>query len=214
MTVIYNHTRELGFTLYQYTSDTCSYYMSVLMIPVCKTAVPVFLMISGATLLGKTEDYRHLFSRRIGRYVGIVLFWGILQYFRYVRTGKAELSVSGWWSDIYSNPRLETYWYLYLYLGFLLLLPLLRKAVSGMREQDYRYLLGLSCISSILTMLGYFSGCFINNSVFLMPSVFLYPLLGYWIDNSPCHSHGKSALKYGLTATLPLCMIVSLCIHY
>ena len=96
--------------------------MSVLMIPVCKTAVPVFLMISGATLLGKTEDYRHLFSRRIGRYVGIVLFWGILQYFRYVRTGKAELSVSGWWSDIYSNPRLETYWYLYLYLGFLLLL--------------------------------------------------------------------------------------------
>ncbi len=101
MTVIYNHTRELGFTLYQYTSDTCSYYMSVLMIPVCKTAVPVFLMISGATLLGKTEDYRHLFSRRIGRYVGIVLFWGILQYFRYVRTGKAELSVSGWWSDIY-----------------------------------------------------------------------------------------------------------------
>ena len=37
--VIYNHTRELGFTLYQYTSDACSYYLSVLMIPVCKTAV-------------------------------------------------------------------------------------------------------------------------------------------------------------------------------
>ena len=49
--VIYNHTRELGFTLYQYTSDPCSYYLSVLMIPVCKTAVPLFLMISGKKIL-------------------------------------------------------------------------------------------------------------------------------------------------------------------
>ncbi len=77
--VIYNHTRELGFTLYQYTSDACSYYLSVFMIPVCKTAVPIFLMISGATLLGKKEDYRQLFFGRIARYVGIILFWGTLQ---------------------------------------------------------------------------------------------------------------------------------------
>lgn len=197
--VIYNHTRELGFTLYQYTSDTGAYYLSVLMIPVCKTAVPIFLMISGATLLGKTEDYRHLFSGRIVRYAGIILFWGTLQYLRYVRTGKAELSARGWWNNIYSSPRLETYWYLYLYLGFLLLLPLLRKAVSGMTNNDYGYLFGLSCVSSILTMFGYFSGSFINNSVFLLPSVFFYPLSGYWIDNASDSSYGKDALKYGLT---------------
>lgn len=197
--VIYNHTRELGFTLYQYTSDTGAYYLSVLMIPVCKTAVPIFLMISGATLLGKTEDYRHLFSGRIVRYAGIILFWGTLQYLRYVRTGKAELSARGWWNNIYSSPRLETYWYLYLYLGFLLLLPLLRKAVSGMTNKDYGYLFGLSCVSSILTMFGYFSGSFINNSVFLLPLVFFYPLSGYWIDNASDSSYGKDALKYGLT---------------
>lgn len=197
--VIYNHTRELGFTLYQYTSETCSYFLSVLMIPVCKTAVPIFLMISGATLLGKTEDYKVLFSKRIIRYLGIILFWGTLQYLRYVRTGKAELSARGWWNNIYSSPRLETYWYLYLYLGFLLLLPLLRKAVSGMTNKDYGYLFGLSCVSSILTMFGYFSGSFINNSVFLLPSVFFYPLSGYWIDNASDSSYGKDALKYGLT---------------
>ena len=212
--VIYNHTRELGFTLYQYTSDACSYYLSVLMIPVCKTAVPIFLMISGATLLGKEEDYRYLFSRRIVRYVGIILFWGSIQYFRYVRTGKAELSVRGWWNNIYSSPKLETYWYLYLYLGFLLLLPLLRKIVSGMKDQDYRYLFGLSCVSSVLTMFGYFSGCFINSSIFLLPSVFLYPLLGYWIDKEPCHNYRKNALKYSLTAILPLCVIVSACLIF
>lgn len=212
--VIYNHTRELGFTLYQYTSDPCSYYLSVLIMPVCKTAVPLFLMISGATLLGKEEDYKYLFSRRIVRYVGIILFWGSLQYCRYVRTGKAELSVRGWWNNIYSSPKLETYWYLYLYLGFLILLPLLRKTVAGMRDQDYRYLFGLSCVGSVLTMFGYFSGCFINGSIFLLPSVFLYPLLGYWIDKAPRHNDRKDALKYSLTAILPLCVIVSACLIF
>ena len=68
-----------------------------------------------------------------------------------------------------------------------------------MTNKDYGYLFGLSCVSSILTMFGYFSGSFINNSVFLLPSVFFYPLSGYWIDNASDSSYGKDALKYGLT---------------
>ncbi|MCM1268389.1 MAG: acyltransferase family protein, partial [Bacteroidales bacterium] len=114
----------------------------------------------------------------------------------------------GWWYNIYSAPKLETYWFLYLYLGFLLLLPLLRKMASGMTDTDYGYLFGFSCVSSVLTMFGYFSGCFINNGVFALPSVFLYPLLGYWIDRKPCTEPAKDALKYGLTALVPLCVIV------
>lgn len=206
--VIYNHTRDLGFTLYQYTSDTFSYYLSIIMIPICKTAVPIFLMISGAVLLGRSEDYEEIFRKRIIRYIGIILFWGTLQYFRYVRVGKMELSVKSWWNNIYSSPRLETYWYLYLYLGFLLLLPLLRKMASEMTNKDYRYLFGLSCLSSVLTMIGYFSGCFINNGVFGLSTVFLYPLLGYWIDQKSCAAHSKDAIKYGLTALISLCIIV------
>lgn len=168
--LIYNHTKGLGYDLYQRTTDARSCYRSVFMIPVCKTAVPIFLMISGATLLGKTEGYRALFFNRIVRYAGIILFWGTLQYLRYVRTGKEELSVGVWWYNVYSNPRLETYWFLYLYLGFLLLLPLLRKAAAGMREQDYRYLLALS---SVLTLTGYFTDHFIHNSVFALRTVLL-----------------------------------------
>ena len=206
--VIYNHTRELGYTLYQYTPDTFSFYLSVFMIPVCKTAVPIFLMISGATLLGREEDYKQLFSKRITRYLGIILFWGTMQYFRYVRAGKMGLSVQNWWDNIYSSPKLETYWYLYLYLGFLLLLPLLRRAVSGMADKDYRYLFILSCINAVLMMTGYLSGCFINNSVFLLPSVLLYPLLGYWIDHETCLAHDGGAIRYGLMALFPLCVII------
>lgn len=206
--VIYNHTREVGFTLYQYTSDAFSYYFSIFMIPVCKTAVPIFLMISGANLLGKTEDYRQLFHRII-KYSAILLFWGTLQYFRYARTGKTDISIRSWWSNIYSSPKLETYWYLYLYLGFLLMLPLLRKAASRMEDQDYRYLFVLSGAGAVLTMAGYLSGCFINGSIFILPAAFLYPLLGYWIDHENCQPHDRGALKYGLAALLPLCIVIT-----
>lgn len=72
--VIYNHTRELGFTLYQYTSDACSYYLSVFMIPVCKTAVPIFLMISGATLLGKKKIIGNCFPEESPDMWGLFYF--------------------------------------------------------------------------------------------------------------------------------------------
>lgn len=212
--VIYNHTRELGYTLYQYTSNAFSYYLSIVMIPVCKTAVPIFLMVSGATLLGKTENYRELFSKRIARYLGIILFWGTLQYFRYVRMGKMDLSIRSWWNNIYSSPKLETYWYLYLYLGFLLLLPLLRKMASGMAEKDYRYLFILNCINAMLTVAGYFTHCFINGSIFTLPSVLIYPLLGFGLDREACLPKDKKTLRYGLMVIFPLCLITAVSLAY
>lgn len=44
--------------------------------------------------------------------------------------------------------------------------------------------------------------------------VFLYPLLGYLIDKAPCHNDRKDALKYSLTAILPLCVIVPACLIF
>lgn len=210
--VIYNHTRELGYDLYQHTSNTVSFYLSIFMIPICKTAVPIFLMISGTTLLGKTEDYKQLFSKRILKYLGIILFWGSIQYFRYVRTGKVSFSLLTWWKNIYSNPILETYWFLYLYLGFLLLLPLLRKMVMQMSEKEYYYLFILSCINSGLLIIGYFSSCFINSNVFILPSILIFPLLGYGLDNVIYKD--KNTLKYGIMIFLSLCIIVPLSLIY
>lgn len=211
--VIYNHTREFGYNLYQYTSNRCSYYLSIFMIPVCKTAVPIFLMISGVTLLGKTESYKDLFFKRIFKYCGIILFWGTLQYLRYVRTGRMTLSVAEWWNRIYSTPILETYWYLYLYLGFLLILPLLRKIASGMSEKDYRYLFILNCVCSMFMVIGYCSNCFINYNVFNLPAILVYPLLGFGLDKGDYFFlrnkfQDNKILKYGLMIFFPLCFII------
>lgn len=211
--VIYNHTREYGYNLYQYTSNSISYYLSIFMMPVCKTAVPIFLMISGVTLLGKTESYKELFNRRILKYCGIILFWGTLQYLRYVRAGKIAFSIGEWWSHIYGAPILEPYWFLYLYLGFLLLLPFIRKIASGMSEKDYRYLFLLNVVCSIIMVIGYCSHCFVNNNVFNLPEILVYPLLGFGLDKGydlfPRKNFEKhKAVGYGLIMLFPLCLII------
>lgn len=180
--VIYNHTRTLGFELFKVTTESTSYWLSYIMYPLCKVAVPIFFMISGANLLGKQESLGELFKKRILKHALIILLFGTVQYFRYVRAGKVALSVAAWIGAVYSQPLLETYWFLYLYLGFLLILPFLRKAVISMEKRDYIYLLTLYIVCNILAVVGYFTGYFINSNVFEVSTILFYPLLGYGVE--------------------------------
>ena len=180
--VIYNHTRTRGFELFLVTEDKLSYGLSFAMYPLCKIAVPIFLMISGVTLLSKKETGRELFKKRILKHVIIILVFGTLQFLRYVRAGKVTLSLSTWFTSIYCVPVLETYWFLYLYLGLLLLLPLLKKVVAVMEQQDYIYLFAICIIFQLLCGIGYFTGYFINANIFSFSMVIFYPLMGYGID--------------------------------
>lgn len=184
--VIYNHTRTFGFELFTVTSEKLSYWLSFMMYPLCKTAVPIFLMISGVTLLNKQETLKELYKKRILKHVLIIVIFGSLQYLRYLRTGKVVLSLSAWFSSIYCQPVVETYWFLYLYLGFLLLLPILRNVVMTMKKQEYLYLFVLYCGFNVLTLLGYFTGYFINANIFNLANIIFYPLMGYGIDKYGC----------------------------
>lgn len=180
--VIYNHTRLRGFDLFKVTQETSSFWLSVIMVPLCKIAVPIFLMISGVTLLSKQESLKDLFFKRVLRYVLIILLFGTVQYFRFFRTGKVALSLGAWFTSVYCSPILETYWFLYLYLGFLLLLPLLRKLAAGMDKKDFIYLFLINAVYSVLLVIGHFTGYFVNGNVFQLTNIIVYPLLGYGID--------------------------------
>ncbi len=139
-------------------------------------------MISGVTLLSKKETLRELFKKRVFKHIIIILVFGTLQFLRYVRVGKVALSLSTWFTSIYCVPVLETYWFLYLYLGLLLLLPLLKKIVEVMEQQDYTYLFALCIIFQLFCGIGYFTGYFINANIFTFSMVIFYPLIGYGID--------------------------------
>ena len=130
-----------------------------------------------------------------------------------MRVGKIAFSIREWWNRIYSVPILEPYWFLYLYLGFLLILPLIRKIASGMSGKDYRYLFWLNAVCSIIMAIGYGSYCFINNNVFNLPAILVYPLLGFELDRgydlfSRKHFGDHRMIGYGLMALFSLCFII------
>ena len=81
--VVFNHTENRGFFLYQ--APGCSAVnaiLSLLLATVCKIAVPLFFMISGGLLLHRQETLKDLLCRRIVRMaLVLVLFSGILYGF-------------------------------------------------------------------------------------------------------------------------------------
>lgn len=106
---------------------------------------------------------------------------------------------------MYSKPVIETYWYLYLYLGFLLVLPVLQKAVKTMNEKDFFYLFVVFGVYSLVTFIGYFNGFFPNGNIHQLSMVIFYPLMGYSIDK---YGNKLAGRIYACCTIIPLLMSV------
>ena len=71
--VIFNHTEEYGFDLYKETAETLPYIIYLTISILCKAAVPIFFMISGAMLLGKEESIKTLYKKRVLRFLMVII---------------------------------------------------------------------------------------------------------------------------------------------
>ena len=139
--VVFNHTQERGFELYALPDvSPVNYAGSLLLGILCKVAVPLFFLVSGGLLLHREEKIRTVLTRRALRILAaLVLFSGVQYLFwrhwGYVPGGGVDF-IKRLWSTGVSQP----YWYLYTYLGLMLLLPLLRPMVGGMSDMAFVYL--------------------------------------------------------------------------
>lgn len=109
----------------------------------CKTAVPIFLMISGILLLGKIDSYSKCI-KRVVRIVLDIIFFSLIYYIRNCYESKMKISLSEFFELISNRHITNAYWYLYLYLGILVVLPLLQRMANNMKKKEYQYLLVLS----------------------------------------------------------------------
>jgi len=136
--VIFNHTGDRGYTLFVQHMGTPLHLPYMLASIFCKIAVPLFFMISGALLLGREESYRQLFTKRILRML-LVLIIASVPYYLWMHRSNG-LSPLNFLSYIYGQSATTSLWYLYSYIGLLLILPFLRKMIRTMQEKDYVYL--------------------------------------------------------------------------
>lgn len=133
--VIFNHTNERGF--YRYVSDTIGgvkWWMNLIPSIICKSAVPLFFMISGSLLLRKNENIKNTY-KRIPKILIDLVFFSFLYF------GFDTWSSSGTISslEILKNMATSNYWhlwYLYAYFALIITLPILREMVKGLQVKS------------------------------------------------------------------------------
>ncbi|MDE6214340.1 MAG: acyltransferase family protein, partial [Lachnospiraceae bacterium] len=115
-----------------------------------KINVPLFFMVSGALLLEKQENIVTVLKKRISRVCLVILLFelGIFIECRLYALAQGrdyEFTVKRFIYGVFARELDETgaYWYLYAYLGFLCLLPLLQKLAKQMSRSDFYTLLTL-----------------------------------------------------------------------
>lgn len=211
--VIFNHTAPYGYLAFIGETNPFLYYIYMFFSILCKVAVPIFFMISGALLLGKQESIKVILKKRVFRMLIVLLAVSLLYYIGLTKI--EDQSFFGFFSTVYTSTATTSLWYLYAYIGFLLMLPFLRAIVVSIKEKDYAYLFIIHAFFTIVfTVLDKFlfidgHNGFMSHVFFLESSIF-YPLMGYYIENVMDVNRFKKN-NYCLFCGLSLFSIIATC---
>lgn len=187
--VVFNHTD--GYFLYfASTENVLTYGVSLFFSVLCRINVPLFFMVSGALLLGKEEDIKTLYKKRIGRIAAVILIFSALQYIAgmlsargFMGSGGAGYGPADFFRKVYSGSVIEPYWFLYSYLAVLIALPFLRRMAGSMTAAEFRYLFVLKTVFDIgLRLIGVYTGVFVNLELFILADNIFYVLFGYYME--------------------------------
>lgn len=143
----------------QVEPKSLAWFLLVIYFFISKTAVQGFLMIAGYNLLHK-EDTPAKARKRVIRILGVLVVFSLIYYIWESLLGYGGLSIYGengefigffaWiWNylkTLVSTPITDSFWYLYMYLGLMIVMPFLQKLVKNMKDGDYIMFLGLSGI--------------------------------------------------------------------
>lgn len=181
--VIVNHTNSVIFL--HSTPSSCLWWLSVSTFFVSRIAVPIFLMVTGATLLNGNSNYKTTF-KRVFRMITILLIFSFLYYSRKAIRSHS-FSIKTFLMDIYNKPITNAYWYLYLYIGILLMIPFLQKFVRNLQKKDFMIFFIISfLVYGIWPIIIRFYPALAFNKNFQLPLFEInicYLLLGYYISN-------------------------------
>lgn len=168
--VIVNHTNSTIFL--SSTPQDLSWYISLTYFFISKIAVPIFFMISGYLMLNKTDSWPKAFKRFL-RIALVLISCAVVYniYFYFIN----HTVVSLW--DMVKNILLvhktspsNALWYLYAYLGILLMMPFLQKMANAMSKTDYHiFFIFSGFFSGILPILCHYSDLFAFNDNLYIP---------------------------------------------
>ena len=156
---------------------------------ISRTAVPLFVMLTGALLLqpNKVDEPLRVFFKKRWNRVGIpVLFWGAI-FFAWDFTVKGQaITLTYVLQGVLAGPYVH-FWYVYLLVGLYLITPLLRVLVAHSDWRIIRYFLALWFVGTgiipLLTLYVNISpqAIWFRDNVFVLTGIVGYFILGAYV---------------------------------
>jgi surface polysaccharide O-acyltransferase-like enzyme len=174
---------------HQANVGTAEWWLSNIIGTPARAAVPVFVMVSGALLLGKPYTLAAFYKKRAVRLIPPILFWNLVYLGVYMFYGMDRQTVL--WTlkalivvDGYIAPHL---WYLSVFACLMVFVPFINKFILGEKPsgRDLAILVGLSFPFFLLQQIAYFAQEVyqLNMEWFkLFPWLMVYFIAGYVID--------------------------------
>jgi len=184
--VIFNHTGLNGYWLFtQRTPGTLSFYIYLFLSLFCKFAVPLFMAISGAVLLGRKDEPVKKNAQRIFRIVIVLVVYSFIYYLQSIYLGECTFSWKDYVVNLIAGNISAHLWYLYLYLAFLISLPILRRLAQNLDDKLFAYMIILAVVfNGVIPCFEYALGFTLNANVkvtWIGTNIVLCPCVGYYL---------------------------------
>lgn len=140
--VIVNHT-SVDVFLSKSEPLSFTWFFSLTYFFLSKIAVPVFFMIMGGLLLNKIDKPRKSVERVVRMVIVAVLF-SLVYYIKTNYNNAEALTVSAFLHKIITFRTANAYWYLYAYIGLLVVLPLMQRIAQAFSKKAIQYLIIIS----------------------------------------------------------------------
>lgn len=181
--VIVNHTNSDVFLKYS-EGGSVTWFLSLTYFFVSKIAVPVFLMIMGGLLLQKIDSPKKSVIRVL-RMVLVVTIYSAVYYLYLHRHNPDTMSLLDFVETIFTNRTNNAFWYIYTYIGLLILLPIMQRMAAAFSKKTTTYFVFLSVgVMGLIPLCNLFFEIKPNHyvtDIFFAPTIGLV-FLGFYIE--------------------------------
>lgn len=166
--------------------------------------VPVFVMLSGALLLGNPKtQYPDILRRRVPRLV-VVLVVATIIYGLWTAKVLKSFTWPAFWVSIWDGQPYYHLYFFYLIIGLYLIAPLLSRAVEAVPEATVR---NAVIVSTLVTMISFawsvFSGRYTPNG-----STYSWPYISYFLMGFYVYRYRPSLPYAAITLTAYLATVI------
>ena len=209
--VIFNHTGNNGYFMFaQWPTNSIQFWIYMLLSVFCRFSVPLFLAISGALMLKRTNVSLKRLTPKILKMICTLIVFSICYYIfdTIQRGGNFDWVYAA--KRLYSNNLKFHLWYLYLYIAYLISLPFLCAMVRNLETKYFYCMIFFAILFNGILPIGEYvitqGTVTLNNSLevsWLVSDIILYPCIGYFIQERLDYKKIKEKL--------PLLWIINLC---